>query len=193
MLAVCLTAAVALAACGDDADTTAAVDTPTAEETETSATASGSGDGEVHTVTGVDYGFQGLEDEFEVGTELAFHNDSDGGEVHELVLVRVPDDEVRSAEELLALPQEESNALIGPNLVGVSVAMPGEEGRVVEGDLVLDEPGRYLALCFIQTGVDPEVYAEAAAESQGGPVELEDGGPPHVANGMVAEFTVAAG
>ena len=39
--------------------------------------------------------------------------------------------------------------------------------------------------------VDPEVYAEAAAESQGGPVEIEGGGVPHVANGMVTSFTVS--
>ena len=67
--------------------------------------------------------------------------------------------------------------MMGSGLVGVSVAMPGEDGQVVEGELTVSEPGRYLALCFIQTGVGPEVYAEAAAESQGGPVEIEGGGP----------------
>lgn len=186
LVAVCAAAAVSLAACSDAADqpTTAATTDAAATTEATAATTA--------TVTGVDYAFEDLQDTYEAGTELQFTNASEQ-EVHELVLVRVPDDDVRSADELLALPQEESQALIGQNLAGVSVAMPGEDGRVVDGSLALEEPGRYLALCFIQTGVDPEVYAQAAAEDEGGPVQIQDGGPPHVVHGMVGEFTVGQG
>ncbi len=41
-------------------------------------------------------------------------------------------------------------------LAGVSVAPPEAPGNVVEGELVLDEPGRYALLCFIPTGADPD-------------------------------------
>jgi hypothetical protein len=57
------------------------------------------------------------------------------------------------------------------------------------GDGTLSEPGRYLILCSIPTGADPDEYLKAAAESQGGPPEVP-GGPPHLVNGMYGEIVV---
>ena len=75
-------------------------------------------------------------------------------------------------------------------LVAVILAAPGSSmpGPVV-GDGTLTEPGRYLLVCSIPTGADPEEYMAAAAESTGGPVNVP-GGPPHFTQGMVAEVTV---
>ena len=73
----------------------------------------------------------------------------------------------------------------------VLLAEPGGEQIPAVGDGTLTEPGRYLILCAIPTGVDPAVYLKAAAESAGGPPQVE-GGPPHVVNGMFAEVTVVA-
>lgn len=156
--------------------------TPTGEDT-----AAGT-DSETVEVVGVDYAYEGVPGSVETGTELDFTNASDA-EVHELVLVRLPEVEERSVEELLQLTPEEQEEMLADSVVGVSVAMPDEDGRVVEGDLVVDEPGRYLMVCFVPTGADPEAFLSAAEESQGGPPQVE-GGPPHVANGMYAELTV---
>lgn len=152
------------------------------------ADASGTDDGTI-TVTGVDYGFEDLPDEVPVGTTLAFHNSSDE-EFHELAVVRVADDEERSLDELLALPEDEIGGVV--TFVGVAAAGPGEDGAVVQGELALDEPGRYLATCFIPVGADPAVVEEALAGAEGqtdGPPDFGDGAP-HATVGMVTEFQV---
>ena len=63
-----------------------------------------------------------------------------------------------------------------------------DQGRPV-GDGTLDEPGRYAIMCFIPTGVAPDVYLEAAAESEEGPPDV-GGGPPHFVHGMHAELRI---
>ena len=124
----------------------------------------------------------------EPGTSFTFTNGSDA-EVHELILFHIPEGEDRSIEELLALPEEEANEIVGQP-VGVAVALPGEDGEVVEGELTVEEPGRYVMLCFIPVGADPDVVATAMAGGPSdGPPDLGDG-PPHAVEGMVAEFTV---
>ncbi len=138
------------------------------------------------TVTGVDFGFDGLPEQIKVGTEMTFTNASDV-EVHELVLIRVNDDEDRPLGEILSLSPEEQQSV--GTTVGVNVAFPDADGSTVMGDLRFSKPGRYILLCAIPEGADPDEYASAAAESQGGPVQV-DGGPPHFVLGMVAEVTV---
>jgi hypothetical protein len=191
VLPLLLVAALGLAACGgdpDEGDDVAAPDTPTASPTPDDAAG---GDDTVPagtvTIVGVDYAFEDVPAEVPAGTELGFRNNSEE-EVHELVLVRLPDVEERGIEELLQLSPEEQEELLGEGLVGVSVAPPGADGTVVEGELVVDEPGRYLMVCFVPTGADPDEFMAAAAESEG-PPEVE-GGPPHVVQGMYAELTV---
>jgi hypothetical protein len=58
------------------------------------------------------------------------------------------------------------------------------------GDGTVSDPGNYAVFCFIPTGIDPQVYLDAVAEAEGGPPELEGGGPPHFVNGMMADLTV---
>jgi hypothetical protein len=138
-------------------------------------------------VTGVDYGFVDLPDTVVAGSEIVFRNTSEA-EVHEFVALRLDDDDTRTAEEILALPAPE----LGPLLAGVSsviVAPPGAEGIVVEGSSTLSEPGRYVVMCLIPTGADPDEYMVAAAEAEGGPPDVA-GGPPHFVEGMWAELIV---
>lgn len=143
-------------------------------------------------VIGVDYGYEDLPGEIGAGSKIVFRNESPI-EVHELVALRLEDDDDRTASEVLALPPEQ----LGPMLADVSsviVAPPAAddtaaEGVVVEGSAVLDLPGRYVVFCAIPTGADPETYLEAAAASEGGPPDVP-GGPPHFVEGMWAELVV---
>jgi plastocyanin len=138
-------------------------------------------------VTAVDYGFDGLPEKVKVGTTLALENDS-MVEIHELVAIRLPDDEDRTIDDLVQLPPDELAAFF-PGVATVVIAPPGESGIAVEGAGVLSEPGRYAVICAIPTGADPNEYLTAAAEAEGGPPEVA-GGPPHLAMGMYGEVTV---
>lgn len=161
------------AACGDDdASTTVA---PTA----TSAP-------EVVEVEAVDFGYVGLPERVAPGTSFTVTNSSDV-ELHELVAIRLPADETRSVEQLVADPV--ALAAYFPSVTTVVIAPPAAEGFVVEGTGQLVEAGRYAIICAIPTGADPEEYLAAAAETAGGPPQV-DGGPPHFAVGMYAELVV---
>lgn len=168
--------AVVLAACGSDGDDAA----------------SGAVSGEISesplTLTAVDYAYQGVPEQVRAGAEITLANDSDV-EVHEVVAIRLPDDEDRPVSEIVTLPPEEL-ATFFPFVETVVVAPPGApSGMVVEGSGVLDEPGRYALICVIPTGADPDEYLAAAAAAEGGPPQV-DGGPPHIVEGMFAEVTV---
>lgn len=138
-------------------------------------------------VTAVDYGFEGLPEKVRAGTTLTLENES-MVELHELVAIRLPDDETRSVDELVQLPPEELAAFF-PNVATVLISPPGESGFAVEGTGLLTEPGRYAVICAIPTGADPGEYLEAAANAEGGPPQVA-GGPPHLAMGMYGEVTV---
>lgn len=185
-LAALLVAGLALGvtACGDDDDDS---DADAADTTETTESGDAPTDAPVVEVTAEDYAFAGLDDSLAAGTRLTFTNASTA-EVHELVAFRLPDTETRSALELVALGEELQSVFQGPP-AAVLVAPPASAGFPVVGDGSLDEPGRYLLICAIPTGADPEAYLEAASASQGGPVDVP-GGPPHIANGMYAEVDV---
>ena len=127
----------ALFACGDDDDddaadtTTAAADTTTAAVSTTVAgTAGGScgdrdhGDGDGLQVTGLS--------SRTAGRQLAPSCSTSSKEVHEMVVIRIPDTDNQTVGEILALPEEELLALAGddpPPLV--MVALPGEQGEPV--------------------------------------------------------------
>lgn len=193
-LAIWMALAMLLAGCADDAgdDTTDDVDTtdeetPDEEESPDDEEVSSDDEaGDTVEITAVDYAFEGVPDTVEAGTELTLTNTSEG-EVHEMVVMRVDDDETRPLDELLGLSDEEVEEVV--TFAGVAVAMPGEDGFTPEGPVVLDEAGRYVMLCFIPTGADPAAYQEAI-ESGAEEAPEVDGGPPHVAQGMVAEFEV---
>lgn len=137
-------------------------------------------------VTALDYEFADLPETIEAGTKLTLVNES-SNELHELVAIRLPEDETRSIDDLVADP--EALASYFPSVTTVLIAPPEEGGIAVEGTGVLEEPGRYAIICAIPTGADPDEYMAAAAEAEGGPPEVE-GGPPHFVVGMYAEVTV---
>lgn len=164
----------ALAACAGqaaDEETTTTSTEPAAETLE---------------VRALDYEFADLPDEIAAGTTLTLFNESEA-ELHEMVAIRLPEDETRSVEELVSDP--ESLASFFPSVSTVLIAPPESGSVAVEGTGTLDEPGRYAIICAIPTGADPDEYMAAAAEAEGGPPEV-DGGPPHFAVGMYAEVTV---
>jgi plastocyanin len=172
-----LAGALLLGACSSD---------DSAEATET-ATAETQGAVETVTVTGIDYGYEGLPATAAVGTTLAFTNASDT-ELHELVALRLPDGETRTIAELLALSEEEQAALLAAAPTMVLIARPGEDAIPVVGTGELAESGRYLFLCAIPAGANPDEYLAAAATSDGPPQVA--GGPPHFTFGMFGEVTV---
>jgi hypothetical protein len=138
-------------------------------------------------VTLVDFAFQGLPETIAAGTRLTVANAAES-ELHELVAFRLPDDEDRELAELAQLPPDQLEGILGRPTT-VLLAAPGGEQIAAIGDGTFDEPGRYAVLCFIPTGVEPQVYLEAAAASGDEPPQVE-GGPPHFVHGMVAELTV---
>lgn len=152
-------------ACGDDEDDTA------------------------KTVTAKDYEFENLPKSVKAGTVLSLENDSDK-EIHELVILKLPDSEERSAADLVKLPESELEGLFtGPPAV-VLLRAPGESEQInALGDGTLTEVGRYLVACFIPVGADPAAYL-AAAQSSGDEAPDVAGGPPHFTEGMFGEITV---
>jgi hypothetical protein len=137
----------------------------------------------------VDYAFDDVPAQVEAGTTLTIDNRSDQ-ELHELVAVRLPDAEERTAEELVQLPPEELGRLFA-GVALVQLQAPGSNEVVTAvGDGTLTDPGRYLLVCMIPTGADPDAYLTAAAETEEGPPQGVAGGPPHLVNGMWAELDV---
>jgi hypothetical protein len=204
-LATVLSAGLLLTACGDDDDDAKASDDTEAaadESTESTeaptteadplgdATDSGIEDG-VLTVELVDYGFEGLPESVPAGTKLQVENTS-SAEYHEMVVFKLPEGETRTAEEIVALPEEEQGALFAGPPAAVLLAGPnGGEQIAAVGDGTLAEPGNYVMFCAIPVGADPEVYAQAAENPDAGPpAEDPNAGPPHFTEGMFADLVV---
>lgn len=116
-------------------------------------------------VAAVEYDFEDAPDRVDAGT-VAFKMSNEGQEEHEMVLFARAEGETRSFQELVELPEEETEGAV--RFVGAAFAPPGGDGVVI-ADL---EPGDYAMACFI-------------------PVGGSEDGPPHVAEGMLAEFTVS--
>jgi hypothetical protein len=189
-LAPLLVLGIVAAGCGDDDDDAAAgaasattVDDPAGDDTASSDAATDP----ASEVVAVDYHFEGLPDRIDAGTRLTMRNGSEA-EVHELFAMRIPPEETRSVDELVALPEGELFAAVPGEPALVLVAPPGEEAMPVIGDGTLDA-GRYLVACAIPTGADPVEFMRQAQESQDGPPDVP-GGPPHFTAGMFAELTV---
>jgi plastocyanin len=166
-----------LTSCGDGGD---------AATTSTAAATSTTDSSAQLEVTAIDFAFTGLPERVAAGTTLTLVNDS-SVELHELVAIRLPDDESRSVEELIANP--EALAAYFPSVTTVLIAPPDAAGIAVEGTGQLTEPGRYAIICAIPTGADPAEYMEAAAEAEGGPPDVA-GGAPHFVAGMYADLVV---
>jgi len=191
VLALTACAALALVACGDDDDDDAADTVSPASVVGTAADTK-----QIIEVVATDYTFTGIPDSVPAGTTFALQNDSTK-EVHEMVMIRIPDEVTETVGQLLALPEEELDAKVGEiEPTSVIVALPGELGMPMVGNGTLDEPGRYAVLCFIPVGADPAMVEEAMSMPPGtGEAEQPDlgGGAPHIAQGMYAEVLVEEG
>jgi hypothetical protein len=126
------------------------------------------------TITAKDYEFAGT-DALAAGGTFAVTFTNEGKELHELMVMRVPDDETRSLDELLA--DESAGEDFTP--VGSSFACPGATAEPAAVDL--SESGRYVIVCFIPTGAMPDTPIE----------DFEHLGAPHAMNGMAVEITVS--
>jgi plastocyanin len=187
-LALVLAGGLLFTACGDDEDDAAAGDTTT-ESTAEAPSSSEAPAGETVEIELVDYAFEGIPDSVPAGTKITVKNSSTV-EFHELVAFKLPDDETRSSEELVNLPEDELGALFAGEPATVLLAGPhGGHQTAAVGDGTLAEPGRYLILCSIPTGADPEEI-EASLDSEEPPAEDPDAGPPHFTQGMHAEIIV---
>lgn len=121
-----------------------------------------------------DFAFDGLEAIDSTG-EYALTLTNTGSELHEVVMVRIDDDETRPIEELL---MEEDPSAFATD-VAFAFACPGDSSAPVS--VQIDEPGRYVAVCFIPVGTTPQTPPE----------DFETMGPPHAMEGMVAEIEVS--
>jgi hypothetical protein len=118
-----------------------------------------------------DYAFDGIPETLASGpTTFVVHNNSEAGEAHEMVLIRVNDDVDLTAEEVVALPAEE----LPQNATVVNAAFTPARDTTA-GVVVNLTPGRYAYVCFV------------AAGSVDG---TEGTGPPHFTSGMIGQFTV---
>jgi uncharacterized cupredoxin-like copper-binding protein len=152
------------------------------------AAACGGGD-DTKTVTAADYSFQNLPKEVDAGTTLTLKNSSTK-ELHEMIVIRLKDEEKRPVSQLVALPEAEGEQAFAGEPAMVLIAPPNG-GDVIKalGDGKLTEKGRYAVICAIPTGADPGAYLAAVQSSQGGPPNVP-GGPPHLTQGMFGEITV---
>lgn len=126
---------------------------------------------EVIEVTAIDYGFEGIPDEVSAGT-LGVTFSNEGDELHEMVVFRKNDDTTESFDDIFANEdQAAAEALVTE--AGATFAVPGQ---TASGLFTLEEPGEYVAVCFIPVGTTPE--------------SDEASGPPHFSQGMKAEFSV---
>jgi hypothetical protein len=121
-------------------------------------------------VTAVDYAFEGVPATLPAGfTTFDFTNA--GEEVHEMIMVRY-EDESLTIDDLVELSDKEAEKKLA--FLGASFGPPGAEDAEIK-ELT---PGKYALVCFVPVGSTSEKAAEKAD------------GPPHVARGMSAEFTV---
>jgi uncharacterized cupredoxin-like copper-binding protein len=118
-------------------------------------------------VTLQEYEFGGVPAEVKKGT-TAFRLTNQGSEAHEFFVLRLK--RGTSVDELAAADESEFDDLAQE--IGGGFALPGDEGYAT---MNFRRPGRYAAVCFIPVGT-----TEAA----------EGTGPPHLTQGMVAEFKV---
>jgi hypothetical protein len=124
-------------------------------------------------VTAADYTFEGIPESLETGVTL-FRFTNEGAELHEMAVARIKGDE--SLEEILQLPEDEQDSKV--QFVTHGFAAQGETSFAYAK---LGKAGTYGAVCFLPVGSTTEEAIESAE------------GPPHVMEGMSAEFEVTKG
>jgi len=145
-------------------------------------------------VGGVEYAFTRLPSSVPAGTTLTFTNE--GAEIHEMVVVRVADGVTESLEELLAMEAEGRDPM-AEGLVEMVGDMPlfAAPGTTAEGTRTLGVEGRYAVLCFIPQGLTDmsvleQLGPDANPEDLAPEIQALMANPPHLALGMIQEFTV---
>ena len=93
-----------------------------------------------------EYEFGGIPAEVPAGPTM-LTAEAIGEEVHQIIIVRINDDVTLSLDELLALPEEESDTMV-TFVGGLDGIFPGTSQSTVL-DLT---PGRYVAICFFPQG-----------------------------------------
>lgn len=121
-------------------------------------------------VAAVEYAFEGVPETLPAG-HTVFNFSNEGEEVHEMLMVRYKDESL-TVEDLMKLSDKEAQEKI--DFLGAAFGPPGTTDAEVK-ELT---PGKYALLCFVPVGSTDEAAAEKSK------------GPPHVAEGMSAEFTV---
>jgi hypothetical protein len=118
-------------------------------------------------VTGIDYAYEGVPETIAAGTVAFEFTNAAESEDHMMGIIKKADGVDLTWDELLALPEEESESMV--EFKGEAFAPAGQSSST----LAELDPGEYAMICFIPVG-SPEV---------------EDG-PPHFTQGMLQEFTV---
>lgn len=134
-----------------------------------------------------EYSFGGVGGEVAAGTTV-IRLDNQGTEYHEFDVIRKNDGVTASAQDILALPEDEAMTQVTD--MGSAFAAPGSSG----GTVIDLTPGDYFAVCFIPQGTTPEALEQMmAAGSDSTPASTAPEGPPHFTLGMIVEFTVVEG
>jgi hypothetical protein len=113
-------------------------------------------------VAASEYAFDGIPEEVAAGPAI-ITLENIGEEVHEILIARINDDVTLTVEELLALPEDESESMV--TFVAHTFSVPGDTGRTV----VDFTPGRHAALCFFPQGTTPEVFEQMMAVEESVP------------------------
>ena len=143
-----------------------------------------------------DYGYSGFDVEIVAGDALELFNGSET-EFHNLVVIRLGDDDSRTVVEIAEISAEDiaggwldRGSARDHDRIATSVghldAAPGE--GAFNGRIRLQTAGRYIALDMIAQGADP-LTVRSAVETFAPPY-LVAGGPLGYQHGMIVEFFV---
>ena len=133
-------------------------------------------------VVASEYKFDGVPGTVPAGV-TSFEFDNIGSEQHEMVIFRKKDGETMTFDQILAI-EDEAEAETHVDFVGATFGEPNDpEDLYAIADVT---PGDYIMVCFVPVGSTPDAVKAAEDANQ----EIE--GPPHVQQGMRAEFKVAA-
>ena len=141
-------------------------------------------------ITATDYEFQGVPEIVPSGTKISLVNASTT-EFHTAFIIRLPEGDERTREELTAISPQDLLPHFGPGR-GVDQAIfharPGESHYEIRlGGPMVRAPGRYVIMCFVPVGADP---AEVEEQVRFGPPQQTDGVLRHDQVGQFAEFIV---
>lgn len=172
-----------------DTPTTTAVDATPSSTTSTPIQAGPS----TIEVEAFDYGFRGLPSELSAGDAIEFFNSS-ATEYHNLVVIRLDEDDDRTVGDFAVLPADSFGAETpqeGFNIIGGLHAAPGE--AACDGRIRLQIPGRYLIIDMVPQGANAAVVDAAVctdgSDGGGAPYRVP-GGPLGYQHGMITIVTV---